>query len=145
MAGVISSLLLVATLLIPDLDLLSVVLIPLLILCLLDDNFIARALRMRAMKFLGEISYALYLMHGDVLVITERLLATHPAQMVWRPAAITVALVFFVAFVIAASYAVHKLFEVPARAWVRRLEVVFDRSAKRTVVVSEQQGQEDMS
>jgi peptidoglycan/LPS O-acetylase OafA/YrhL len=145
MACVIGSLLLLASLFIPKLDLLSVCLIPLLILCLLDDTIIARALRTRAMKFLGEISYALYLVHGDVLVIADRMMATHAAQAIGRPAAITLALVFFVAFSVALAYAAHTFFEVPARAWIRRLEVMFDSRAERLVMASERQGQTDLS
>jgi len=139
------SLLLLVTLMVPRLDLLSVLLIPLLILGLLDDGILARALRTRAVLFLGEVSYALYLVHGDILVVVDRLLATQAAHSVGRPAAVTLALVSFVVTVIAVAAAAHTLLEVPARTWIRRLEAVFDRSAEREVLASERQGRADMS
>jgi peptidoglycan/LPS O-acetylase OafA/YrhL len=95
---------------------LVLVIFPLAILSSLEIPPLAWALSLRPLTFLGDLSYAVYLVHVPVqMVILALLRARH------REAPVTSGLFLaeFLATVLVVAFAAHKLFEVPAREWVR--------------------------
>lgn len=96
---------------------LVLVIFPLFILSGLEIHALAWVLSLRPLTFLGELSYAIYLVHVPVqMVIIGFLRERH------RDVPVTSGLFvgqFFVAVLVVAFF-VHQFFELPARRWVRR-------------------------
>ena len=78
---------------------------------------LARLLSLRPLTFLGDISYAVYLIHVPLqmvfLVVMRARRVTIPTESPWLLAGFAVVLVL-------AATATHYGFELPVRAWLRR-------------------------
>jgi peptidoglycan/LPS O-acetylase OafA/YrhL len=115
-AALVSAALILAGLTVPGLTMLAVCGFPLLILLAAQpSSVVAKTLSTRAMVFLGEISFSIYLLHWILLQISNRLAAALHIQG-------TAAFLWFCGFlalVIALSTATYHLVEVPARRRLR--------------------------
>jgi peptidoglycan/LPS O-acetylase OafA/YrhL len=104
----------------PGFDLISLALTPLFIFTLLDDNAVAKALGSGPLVFLGEISYAVYLIHGKVVP------TLYGVILAWWPGATNTlgrVGVFYAGFILATiiiATVANRFVEVPARRWLRR-------------------------
>jgi peptidoglycan/LPS O-acetylase OafA/YrhL len=95
----------------------ALIVFPLVIVTVLRFEPLTRVLSARPFAILGDISYAVYLMHVPLqmlaLAVTRAYgihLATTDARLLWG----------YMAVLIAASTAVHYVFERPMRRWLRR-------------------------
>jgi peptidoglycan/LPS O-acetylase OafA/YrhL len=128
----------------PGWDLVTFALMPAFILAVLNDTIVSRILGSTAIVFLGEISYAVYLVHGKVFPTTGGLVnrwfgALHGVGVEW------IAFALFMAATMGAAILAHYFCERPARRWIRALEIVFDKRASQTVLASEARGLSDIS
>jgi peptidoglycan/LPS O-acetylase OafA/YrhL len=113
--------LLIIVLAIPNLDVVFAALSAVFIICLASgDNAVTHLFGSRPAHFIGEISYALYLLHYPLMKLlkVEPQLAPHFGQV---PAHI-LTLAAYAAILFALSVMAHRFIEVPCRTRLRRLE-----------------------
>jgi peptidoglycan/LPS O-acetylase OafA/YrhL len=139
------TLLLLITQMTPESDIISLALTPLFIFTLLGDNLVAKALSSTPLIFLGEISYAVYLIHGKIEPTLARLLQARWPSMANTPAGVLAMFGVFVLVTIGCATLAYRLFERPARGWLRRLEFLFDPRAEQSVQASGSQGLSDVA
>jgi peptidoglycan/LPS O-acetylase OafA/YrhL len=121
-AAVLFTLFLLVALLLPDADVLVVLCLPPVLLVLATgDNFASRAMSSRAIFFLGEISYALYLVHGPLLRV-RRILDARLAQHMNSAGADAIALMAFYGSTLLLGWMAYLVIEKPCRKWIRGME-----------------------
>ena len=128
-----------------DTDVIFIATIPFIIIVLstASDNLISRLFAWKPVFFLGEISYAVYLLHFEFLrvrVLGKPWLIHHNVQPVL--AEVTASSMFLVGLLFT-SYVAFRFLEVPARRAIRRLEDRLGRNAGEVVNQSEAAGQHD--
>ncbi len=96
---------------------LLLVIFPLVILSGLEIDALAWVLSLRPLTFLGDLSYAIYLVHVPVQMVIIGLLRERHRDV---PVTSGLFLAQFFAAVLVVAFCVHKLFELPARRWFRR-------------------------
>lgn len=89
---------------------------PLVVVAALRVPLVSTILSQRPFTFLGDISYAVYLMHVPLQMIT---LAVTRARRVTLPTSSPWFLVTYFLVLVSFATAAHYLFEIPARRWLR--------------------------
>lgn len=98
------------------------------LLCAQDDNLVSRALSSRAIVYLGEISYSVYLLHWILIEIGYWICQTEHLKIRWR-------LMFACITLAVMAPASFRYIEEPARRWGRRVaatDVVPDFIGRQT-------------
>ncbi len=90
---------------------------PLVIAVALSVTPVARILGARPLTYLGEISYAVYMLHVPLQMIV---LSFVRARNITLPTGHPAMLAMFLGALLLLSALVHRTFEVPARSWLRR-------------------------
>jgi len=89
-----------------------------------NEGRVARLLTARPLQHLGEISYALYMMHGVWFMILWFALPEFQRRGLWVPQGAVQGWGFAVGFIavsLLSADLIHRAFEVKARGWVRRV------------------------
>ena len=92
------------------------VIFPLVILSGLEIPIFARILSLRPLTFLGDLSYAVYLVHVPVQMVMISIMRERNQS---APVASKWFFFEFIMIVLVVATLVHKLFEVPMRQWMR--------------------------
>jgi peptidoglycan/LPS O-acetylase OafA/YrhL len=104
-----------------DQDLVIVVLFAVVMpLVVRSSGLISRILNAPAIVLLGELSYALYLLHGVVQIAVSRLLTSMFVSEALSPIQSLALMIGLVVLSVLIAYCAHRLIEVPAREYIRR-------------------------
>jgi peptidoglycan/LPS O-acetylase OafA/YrhL len=138
--GYLISAAIVGLVLIPQSDVFIVALLPGLIVSLAcGTGGVAAFFGSAAMVFLGEISYAVYLLHWPMLRVQQAVYAVLARHLPHTIAAVAASLVFL-AVLITVSWLVYRSFERPCRRFGRRFERLIGLQERALVVASESVG-----
>jgi peptidoglycan/LPS O-acetylase OafA/YrhL len=86
------------------------------LLCAQNDNLVSKILSIRAVVYLGEISYSVYLLHWILIEIANWICQTDHLKIRWR-------LLFACISLAVMAPASFRFIEEPARSWGRRIAV----------------------